>query len=98
MELTEYELNNRLSEGTEYDVDHSKRNLNKNLGGENFNVEETLDALDDNDQNAADMTIPKLPIKFIVIDCSPINFIDTVGIKSIKQVNMNELERINTKF
>ena len=30
--------------------------------------------------------MPKPPIKFLIIDCTPINFIDTVGVKTLKQV------------
>ena len=32
------------------------------------------------------LRLPKPPIKFLIIDCTPINFIDTVGVKTLKQV------------
>lgn len=51
--------------------------------GENqeFDFEDALEADDDKD-----IQIPKIPIKYIIIDCSPINFIDSVGVKAMKHV------------
>ena len=52
---------------------------------------ENIDS-DDEDEDALDeiedekLRMPKLPIKFIIIDCSPINFADTLGVKAIKEV------------
>lgn len=51
---------------------------------EEFDIEEALDADDDESIN-----IPELPIKYIIIDCSPINFIDTVGVKALNQVKLS---------
>ena len=33
------------------------------------------------------LLMPELDVYFVIIDCSPINFIDTVGVKAMKQVN-----------
>lgn len=33
-----------------------------------------------------ELAMPELPIKYLIIDCSPINFIDSVGVKTIKNV------------
>ena len=38
------------------------------------------------DENNVESKILKLPFKHLIIDCSPIFFIDTVGCKTIKQV------------
>ena len=39
------------------------------------------------------LRLPKPPIRFLIIDCSPINFIDTVGVKTMKQLisDFNEI-------
>ena len=34
------------------------------------------------------MEITEVPFQFLIIDCSPINFIDTVGVKTIVHVNL----------
>jgi hypothetical protein len=34
------------------------------------------------------LKMPKIPFNFLIIDCSPINFVDTVGVKTMKQVNL----------
>lgn len=49
---------------------------------EEFDFEDALEADDDKE-----IKIPKIPIKYIIIDCSPINFIDSVGVKAMKHVN-----------
>ncbi len=36
----------------------------------------------------AKLKMPKIPFNFLVIDCSPINFVDTVGVKTMKQVHL----------
>ena len=41
--------------------------------------------------------MPELPIKYLIIDCSPINFVDTVGAKVIKQVKFCYTILINCK-
>lgn len=61
-----------------------------------FDIEEAVDAADED--NKTEIKIPELPIRSIIIDCSPINFIDTVGIKSMKQVNKNDLNWNNNRF
>jgi hypothetical protein len=38
------------------------------------------------------LTLPELPFKHLIIDCSPIYFIDSVGCKTIKQVSFLSLE------
>ena len=32
------------------------------------------------------LSVPKISFKFLIIDCSPVNFVDTVGVKAMKQV------------
>jgi hypothetical protein len=34
----------------------------------------------------AKLKMPRIPFSFLIIDCSPINFVDTVGVKTMKQV------------
>jgi hypothetical protein len=34
------------------------------------------------------LRMPTIPFSFLIIDCSPINFIDTVGVKTMKQVKL----------
>lgn len=45
-----------------------------------------IDDSSDEEDTVAGIRLPKVPIKYLVIDCSPINFIDTVGVKTVKQV------------
>lgn len=81
-----------VNEAYEFDIDIYKGNsetsqVEESSLSDRFDVEEALEA----DETHFDhMRIPPLPIKFIIIDCTPINFIDTVGIKSIKQVRDQE--------
>jgi hypothetical protein len=42
--------------------------------------------LSTDDEDESQLKMPKTPFKFLIIDCSPINFIDTTGVKTIKQV------------
>lgn len=81
-----------VNEAYEIDIDIYKGNSETNEVEESsvfdrFDVEEALEA---DEAHFDHMRIPPLPIKFIIIDCTPINFIDTVGIKSIKQVSDQE--------
>jgi anti-anti-sigma regulatory factor len=34
----------------------------------------------------AKLRMPKLGFNFLIIDCSPINFVDSVGVKTMNQV------------
>ena len=43
--------------------------------------------LSTDDEDVEDLEMPPMPFKFLIIDCSPINFIDTTGVKAIKQVS-----------
>lgn len=100
--LTEYEINNHLNEGTEYDTVNSPRKSNNNeisirIAESDF-VENTMKEnkddvdLSDVESDASEVEDSKaninykLKLKYIIIDCSPINFIDTVGIKAVKQL------------
>lgn len=40
------------------------------------------------ESNQCDLSLIELPFKYLVIDCSPIYFIDTVGCKIMKQVRI----------
>jgi hypothetical protein len=42
--------------------------------------------LSTDDEDESQLKMPMTPFKFLIIDCSPINFIDTTGVKTIKQV------------
>ena len=46
--------------------------------------------IDSSDEETEDeknqFKLPRVPLRFLIIDCSAINFIDTVGVKAIKQV------------
>ncbi len=64
------------------------------LEDENFKkADDHLESKIDNIENEYDdnfddskLRIPKLPLDTIIIDCSPINFVDSIGVKTIQQV------------
>ena len=90
--MTEYERNEHEAEkrnnaDTESQiVDHNygvisidKLDYDKNREG--------IDSDYDPDEIRDDkLRMPRLEFNFLIIDCSPINFVDTVGVKTIKQV------------
>lgn len=50
-------------------------------------IDVKIEAGDYDDQiDEAQLAMPDLPFKYLIIDCSPINFIDSVGVKTIKNV------------
>ena len=51
-----------------------------------YDMEELNDMLDMGVTDGKELKIPKLHIKILIIDCSPINYIDTFGFKAIKSV------------
>ena len=60
-------------------------------------IEERVSLSSSSDEDESTLKIPVVPFKFLIIDCSPINFIDTVGVKTISQVILKELQK-NLKF
>ena len=50
--------------------------------------------LSTDDEDVEDLEMPPLPFKFLIIDCSPINFIDTTGVKAIKQVGYRNFLKV----
>ena len=54
-----------------------------------LNYDDTMTKQDDlstDNEDESQLEMPVTPIKFVIIDCSPINFIDTTGVKTLKQV------------
>lgn len=43
--------------------------------------------LSTDDEDESRLRMPDLPFRFLIIDCSPIVFIDTVGAKTLRQVS-----------
>ena len=55
--------------------------------GKVYDLEELNDMLDMNAAaDVSELKPPKLHIKVLIIDCSPINYIDTFGFKALKSV------------
>jgi hypothetical protein len=98
---TEYEIQEKkaavVQTGlTESDL-CSKNTMNQNGNEVNLEMEynddivpeysSTSESSDEEEEyNKGTLTMPKMPIKFLIIDFSPINFIDTVGVKTVRQV------------
>lgn len=73
---------------TEYEIfEHKAQKQNaeteSQIGDRTNAHENSLEDEDNFDENS-EIPIPKF--KILIIDCSPINFIDSVGIKTINQV------------
>lgn len=61
--------------------------IKENQSNVHNNSSSDSDSEDDEEKYLKDkFKMPELPIKYLIIDCSPINFVDTVGVKVIKQV------------
>ncbi len=56
--------------------------------------EEAIDTLGDINYVDSNLNIVRLPFKYLIIDCSPINFIDTTGVRILRQV----LKHLNKAF
>ncbi len=50
------------------------------------NKDEAVDTLSDINYINEDLNIVRLPFKYLIIDCSPINFIDTSGVRTLQRV------------
>lgn len=82
MYWTEYERNEHEADRqaeTESQLGADEQRVHMNFYDTNYNQDEQKNSDDD-------LKLPILPIKYLIIDCSPIYFIDTVGCKTIKQV------------
>lgn len=82
MYWTEYERNEHEADRqaeTESQLGADEQRVHMNFYDTNYNQDEQTNSDDD-------LKLPILPIKYLIIDCSPIYFIDTVGCKTIKQV------------
>ena len=102
---TEYDRNEKEFDTPECQIGMRYRNLVKintitiNLNDYENHKVENRDSDDEEDEDVLDeiedekLRMPKLPIKFIIIDCSPINFVDTLAVKAIKEVK--EFEFLN---
>jgi hypothetical protein len=81
-------LNNRL-----YSIDLNNENIEETLGDsitENQRENENLDnVIEHSDDENADF--PVLSVKVIIIDCTPISYIDSVGVQTLQQVCQNFL-------
>ena len=86
---TEYEINCKHYDDTEsqkeinLDKIHTIKIEMKDYenGSDLARSEEDIDEIADEK-----LKMPRMPVKFIIIDCSTINFIDSIGIKTLKQV------------
>lgn len=74
--MTEYEI-------FEHQAQRQNAETESQLGDRKNNHENSLEDEDNFDENS-EIPIPKFNI--LIIDCSPINFVDSVGIKTINQV------------
>ena len=59
-----------------------------NFEYKNDEIDEVISLPSSSDEDESTLKMPKIPFKFLIIDCSPINFIDTVGVKTLEQVIM----------
>ncbi len=69
-----------------------KKNVTDELILSNFTTEDYENTPDNK------LKMPELPVSFIIIDCSPINYIDSVGVKTIKQVKFLLFDSILFEF
>ena len=85
-ELPEYEQN-IYSTKTEPETGQVRVNLRKDSIIDTYDdkMNEEID-LSTDDENESQLEMPLVPFKFLIIDCSPINFIDSDGAKMLKQV------------
>ena len=58
----------------EFSVEVTNKDENKNLE----------DVIEESDDESTDL--PNLPVNYIIIDCTPITYIDTVGVHTLHQV------------
>ena len=89
-EKDEYEAETRAAE-TESQIDIEENHKNQEVAidyDDRMNEREDL-STDDEDESQLEM--PNTPFKCLIIDCSPINFIDTVGVKTLRQVTIFSL-------
>ena len=85
-ELPEYEQN-IYSTKTEPETGQVRVNLRKDSIIDTYDdkMNEEID-LSTDDENESQLEMPLVPFKFLIIYCSPINFIDSDGAKMLKQV------------
>lgn len=79
--MTEYEM-------FEYQAEKQNADTESQMG-DRKNAH--LDFSDDEDKFDENSEIPMPDFQFLIIDCSPFNFIDSVGAKTIKQVKKSSL-------
>ncbi len=95
--MTEYEKNERDAKNgadtesqivgvTNFYKDSNKMNHIPIENNDYLTTKTKIESFDIKNINKKNLIMPKLPISFLIIDCSPINFIDTVGVKTMKQV------------
>lgn len=84
---------------TEYEINVRRAELNENADTESKIVNNLFSVINIEDydyhKNRADVghndsmsdQVAEASFDFLIIDCSPINFIDTVGVKTMKQVS-----------
>ena len=59
---------------------------NNTITYDDSEVEEVVSLASLSDEDESTLKMPEAPFKFLIIDCSPINFIDYVGARTIVQV------------
>jgi hypothetical protein len=96
-QLTEYEQNEYEAEfqaaETESQIGMEEADPNKDLDIDyDDRMNEKVD-LSTDDEDESKLEMPPTPFKCLIIDCAPINFIDTVGVKTLRQLitDFNEI-------
>lgn len=100
--LTEYEKD-------EYEAQTQAAETESQIGIEDIHVRDRRDTIIDyddkmneeqdlstDDEDDSKLQMPETPFKCLIIDCSPINFVDTVGVKTLKQI-INDFNDIGIK-
>ena len=96
--LTEYDLAvanmNKVNNNNNNNNNDEKRDhVNLEMEYNDERVPELSSASESSDEEyeykKGTLKMPRVGIQFLIIDFSPINFIDTVGVKTIRQVSYN---------
>ena len=98
-QLTEYEQN-------EYEAEFQAAETESQIGMDNMAYDRHKDVdidyddkmnekvdLSTDDEDESKLNMPVTPFKCLIVDCAPINFIDTVGVKTLRQLitDFNEI-------
>jgi hypothetical protein len=84
-EKDEYEAKTQAAE-TESQIDIEENHKNQEVTIDYDDKMNEREDLSTDDEDESQLEMPRTPFKCLIIDCAPINFIDTVGVKTLKQV------------